>query len=189
MVDLSTVLEALSGASTIAVILGVPFIALQMRQNARMLEAANKQTELVASQNRAQVFLSISERLTDHDFVLQRKAARDIVAKYVKQGWEAFIDSADGFEIRAFAVQYESVGLMAKLGLIDETTLVEAFGFTIVVDWGLLAPALEIFEKEWGRARVYPNFHRVATAAEKYWAEKGVHNIARVRQFPSDGAS
>lgn len=94
MVDGSWILEVLSGASTIAVILGIPFIYLQMRQNARLVEAANRQTELVALQNRSQVLLNLAERMTDREFILQRKAVRDIVAKYSKIGWDSFVDSS-----------------------------------------------------------------------------------------------
>jgi hypothetical protein len=172
MVDLSFILEALSGASTIAVILGVPFILLQMRQNARMLEVANRQTELVALQNRSQVILNIAEHMTDRDFILQRKEVRDIIAKYSEKGWDSFVDSVDGFEVRAFAVQYESAALLAKLGLIDEATLVATLGFTIVVDWIALEPAIAVFEKEWGPI-AFPNFRALAAKSEQYWSEQG----------------
>jgi len=172
MVDLSTILEALSGASTIAVILGIPFIILQMRQNARMVEAANRQSELVARQNRSQVLLNLSEHMTNRDFVLQRKAARDIVEKYSQQGWSSFVNSVDGFEIRAMAIQYESAALMVKLDLIDEATLVDALGFTIVVDWQALSPAIAEFEKEWGTGNAFPHFRRLAERAAAVWAPR-----------------
>jgi hypothetical protein len=172
MVDLSLVLEALSGASTIAVILGIPFIVLQMRQNTRMVEVANRQAELLALQNRSQVLLNLAEHMTDHDFVLQRKAVRDIVAKYSEMGWDSFIDSVDGFEVRAFAIQYESAAIMAKLGLIDETTLMETLGFTIAIDWMALGPAIEVFEKRWG-PMTFPNFRNLAAHSERYWRERG----------------
>jgi hypothetical protein len=172
MVDLGLILEALSGASTIAVILGIPFIVLQMRQNARMVESAIRQTELVALQNRSQVLLSIAERMTHHDFILQRKAVRDIVGKYSQQGWESFVDSVDGFEVRAFIIQYEATAMMVKFGLIDETTLIETLGFTIVVDWIALGPAIAAFEKEWGRL-TFPHFRNLATRSGAYWKAQG----------------
>jgi hypothetical protein len=172
MVDISTILEVLSGASTIAVIIGIPFIYVQMRQNVRLVEAANRQTELVAQQNRSQVLLNVAERMTDRDFVLQRKAVRDIVAKYAQKGWESFIDSVDGFEIRAFAIQYESAGLMVKLGLIEEDALLEALGVIVVIDWMALRPAVQEFEKVWGPS-AFPNFRVLAEHAEKYWTARG----------------
>lgn len=183
MVDLSLILEVLSGASTIAVILGIPFIVLQMRQNVRLLEVANRQTELVALQNRSQVLLNIAEHMTDREFILQRKTVRDIIAKYSASGWDSFIDSVDGFEVRAFAIQYESAALMVKLGLIDEATLLETLGFTIAIDWIALGPAIATFEKMWG-PMTFPNFRNLALHAERYWRERGALTPSHDRLVP-----
>jgi hypothetical protein len=172
MVSLSIILEILSAGSGVAVILGIPFIYAQMRQNMRMVEAANRQTELVALQNRSQVLLSLAERMTDRDFVLQRKVIRDIIAKRSKEGWDGFIDSTDGFEIRAFAVQYESAGLMVKLGLIEENALLEALGVLVAIDWISLGPAVREFERLWGHG-AFPNFQKLAEDARTYWKERG----------------
>ena len=188
MVDVSSILEVLSGASTIAVILGIPFIVLQMRQNARMVEAANRQAELVALQNRSQVLLNIAEHMTDRDFILQRKTVRDIIARYSSKGWDAFLNSTEGFEIRAFAIQYESVGIMAKLGLIDESTLIETLGFTIVIDWMALQPAFVEFEKAWGRM-TFPNFKALATRSEEYWRQRGVRPPPPDSLIPRDSSA
>jgi hypothetical protein len=172
MVSLSFILEVLSAGSGVAVILGIPFIYAQMRQNMRMVEAANRQTELVAQQNRSQVLLSLAERMVDRDFVLQRKLVRDIIAKRSQEGWEGFLNSADGFEIRAFAIQYESAGLMVKLGLIEEEALMEALGVLVAIDWMALSPAIREFEKSWGQG-AFPNFQKLAKHAETYWKERG----------------
>ncbi len=172
MVDLSFVLEVLSGASTIAVILGIPFIYLQMRQNARLVEAANRRSELVARQNRAQVLLNLAEQMTDRAFVLQRKAVRDIVAKYDQQGWDSFVNSVDGFEVLSFAIKYESAALMAKLELIEESALLEILGFLVAIDWMALTPAIRAFEKMWG-SMTFPNFRLLALHAETYWKDRG----------------
>jgi hypothetical protein len=188
MVSLGEVLEGLSGASTIAVILGIPFILLQMRQNARMVEAATRQTELVAFQNRTQVLLTIAERLTDHDFIIRRRVVREIIAQHTQKGWERFADSVDGFEVRAFATQYESTALMAKLGLIDEQTLIETLGMTTVVDWIVLRPALEAFRKVWG-PMTFPNFQSLAAASEQYWKSKGATIPSHETLVPPHGSS
>jgi hypothetical protein len=188
MVDLSLILEGLSGASTIAVILGIPFIVLQMRQNAKMVEAANRQSELVAVQNRSLVLLSIAEHMTDHGFILQRKTVRDIIEKYNQKGWESFVDSIDGFEVRAFATQYESAAIMAKLDLIDEVTIMETLGFTIVVDWLALQPAITEFHKVWGHM-TFPNFHRLATHSAKFWRERGGLSEAQEKLLAANPAA
>ncbi|MGI0131084.1 MAG: DUF4760 domain-containing protein [Thermoplasmata archaeon] len=185
MVDVGSILEVLSGASTIAVILGIPFIVLQMRQNARMVTAANRQAELLAFQNRAQVLLNIAEHLTDHDFILARKAVRDIVAQRNASGWEGFVDSVEGFELRAFATQYESAAVMTKLGLIDQRTLVETLGPIIVVDWAAIRPALTAFEKVWGSG-TFPNFRLLADASERHWTQQGMRFPASDTLIPSD---
>jgi hypothetical protein len=185
MVDVSSILQVLSGASTIAVILGIPFILLQMRQNARMLETANRQTELVALQNRSQVLLNLAEHMTDHDFIMARKEVRDIIATHTTSGWDGFVNSTDGFEVRAFAVQYESAAIMAKLGLIDEATLMQTLGFTIVVDWMALRPALAVFETAWG-PMTFPNFRELAEHSERYWRERGARLPSPDSLIPRD---
>ncbi len=172
MVTVAEVLEILSAASTIAIVLGVPFIYLQMRQNARLVEAAKLQTELIASQNRSQVMLHLAEHLTDREFVLQRKVVRDIVAKRAASGWDGFVDSSDGFEVRAFAIQYESAALMVRLGLIEERLLLETLGPLVFVDWDCLRPALARFDEMWGRTS-FPNFRAVALQAEELWKSRG----------------
>jgi hypothetical protein len=160
-----------------------------MRQNARMVAAANRQAELVALQNRSQVLLSLAERITDRDFVLQRKTVRDIVAKYSESGWESFVDSADGFEVRSFAIQYESVALTAKLGLIDESSLLETLGYLVAVDWAALGPALRAFEKVWG-PMTFPNFRWLAERSEAYWREHGARALSPdLPNFSSAGAT
>ncbi len=111
--------------------------------------------------------------MTDHDFILARKDVRDIIAKHSASGWDDFLDSTDGFEVRAFAIQYESAALKAKLGLIDEATLVQTLGFTIVVDWMAIRPALAVLEKAWG-PMTFPNFQELAEHSERYWRERGV---------------
>lgn len=184
MADLALALEILSGASTIAVILGVPFILFQVRQNARLVDVSIQQSELIAQQNRAQVLLSITDSMTDREFVIQRRAVRDIVAKHEAEKWASFVNSADGFEIRAFAVRYEAAGLMAHLGLIDERTLLEAMGPNPAVDWLALQPALAAFEKAWGPAVVYPNFRRLAERSEQLWISRGATALG-----PFGGAS
>src|SRR5579859_7425442 len=106
MVDLTSLIQILGAASTIAIILGVPFIVLQLRQNARILEASNRQAEVMVHQTRSQVFLNIAERLSDRDYVLRRKLVRDVVAQYGSKQLAGFVESSDSFEIRAFAAIY-----------------------------------------------------------------------------------
>ena len=98
--DIASVLAALSG---IAVILGVPFVLLQLRQNARLVEASNRQIEAMVMQNKIQVILSIAERFNDPAFSVRRQHVREIVRAQRAKNWEGFLDSPDDFELRSFA--------------------------------------------------------------------------------------
>jgi hypothetical protein len=143
-----------------------------------MVAAANRQAELIALQNRSQVLLAIAERLADRDFVFQRRAVHEIIPKHQANQWAGFVDSEDGFEVRALAIQYESVALMAQLGLLDLSTLHEALGFTIIADWRSIEPAIAPFEKAWGTP-AFPHFRALAEASEEYWKAKGTPFPAR----------
>jgi hypothetical protein len=176
MVDASTILEYLSAASTLAVILGLPFVLLQMRQNTRVIEAANRQVEVGMQQTRTSVFLSLAERISDRDFVMQRREIRQIVARHRKEGWEEFSESADAFEVRAFAGIYESAGTLARLGMIDEDSLVQSIGYLLLSDWRAVEPALHEFENVW-KIAPYPNFRRLAEASERHLRTHGRADI------------
>ncbi|MCI4363962.1 MAG: hypothetical protein L3K13_06660 [Thermoplasmata archaeon] len=167
MADIPTLIQLLSAASTIAVILGVPFILLQLRQNARILEVSNRQVEVMIHQTRSQVFLNIAQRLSDREYVLRRKLVRDLVAKFTSTDWEGFVDSSDAFEIRAFAVTYEASATMARIGMIDEGTLQKALGYWVVSDWHAIEPAVRQLERSWG-VPAYPNFRWLAESSEAY---------------------
>ena len=177
MVDLTTFVQVLGAASTVSVILGVPFILLQMRQNARLVATSNRQVEVMIAQTRSQVFLNIAERLSTREYVLQRKLVRDIVAKHEAGRWGGFLDSMDAFEIRAFAATYEASATMAKIGLIDEPTLQKALGFWLVSDWNAIRPAVQQLEASWG-VPAYPNFRWLAEGTERYLRDQGVRTAA-----------
>lgn len=167
MTDLTTFIQFLSAASTIAVILGVPFILLQLRQNALILQTSNRQVEVMIHQTRSQVFLSIAQRLSDREYVFRRKLVRDLVTQYAAKDWEGFLDSNDAFEIRAFAATYEASATMARIGMIDEGTLQRALGYWVVSDWRAIEPAVRQLERSWG-VPAYPNFRWLAESSEAY---------------------
>ncbi|MCI4350454.1 MAG: hypothetical protein L3K15_02935 [Thermoplasmata archaeon] len=164
--DPTTFIQVLGAARTVSVILGVPFIVLPMKQNARLVATSNRQVEVMNQETRSQVFLNIAERLSTRDYILQRKTVRDLVAKREAGNWPGFLDSTDAFEIRAFAATYEASATMAKLRLIDEGTLPEALGFWAVSDWKAILPAVKQLEASWG-VPAYPNFRWLGESAEK----------------------
>jgi hypothetical protein len=64
--DISTLVQYLDAVSAAAVIAGAVFVVLQLRQNARLIEASNKQLETAnrqveasKQQNRQQAILSL----------------------------------------------------------------------------------------------------------------------------------
>lgn len=166
MVDLTSLIQILGAASTIAIILGTPFIVLQLRQNARILEASRKQVEVMIHQTRSQVFLNIAERLSDREYVLRRKLVRDLVAQYAAKEWAGFLESTDSFEVRAFAAIYEASATMARLGMIDEATLQQAIGFWAISDWKAVEPAIAQLERAAG-GPVYTNFRWLVEGSER----------------------
>ncbi len=167
MTDITTLIQILSAASTISVILGVPFIVLQLKQNARILQVSNRQVEVMIHQTRSQVFLNIAQRLSDREYVLRRKLVRDLVAEYSSKDWKGFLESNDSFEIRAFAATYEASATMARIGMIDEGTLQQALGYWAVSDWRAIEPAILQLQKSWG-VPAYPNFRWLAESSEAY---------------------
>ncbi len=161
-IDASFIVTVLNGVSAIAVVLGVAFVVLQLRQNNRLIEATNRQVEANFLQARSGILLSIVERLTDDSFAFKRKEVRDIVKKYKPVNWEGFLDSADDFTVRAFASFYEYTAFMAKKGIVELETLQEMLGHRIDFDWEALAPVAEYYREAWGLKFLWFNFEWMA---------------------------
>jgi hypothetical protein len=109
--DLSSVIQVLNAVSAWAVIAGVIFVVFQLRQNARLIEAsnrqletANRQVEASIQQNKLQAMLSTIERFTDESFNMRRKKVREIVKREQENGWKAFSQSEDDFQIRGLSL-------------------------------------------------------------------------------------
>jgi hypothetical protein len=73
----------------IAVTVGVVFLVFQLRQDAKLIEASNRQIETSnrqveanIQQNKQQVVLSTIDRFTDEAFSRKRKKVRDIIRKH-----------------------------------------------------------------------------------------------------------
>ncbi len=167
-IDAAYVVTILNGVSAIAVVLGVAFVVLQLRQNNRLIEASNRQVEANFLQARSGILLSIVERLTDDSFALKRKQVRDIVKKYQPVKWEGFLDSTDDFTVRAFASFYEYTAFMAKRGIVEIGTLQEMLGHRISFDWEAVAPAAEYYRKAWNLNYLWLNFEWMAKETKGY---------------------
>jgi hypothetical protein len=101
--DLSTIFGDVGAISSIAVIAGAIFVVFQLRQNARLIQAA-------LLENKANVSLALLEKITEESFAKRRKYMHDTVKKFSKLNWEGFDDSLDDFEARNFGYLYELIG-------------------------------------------------------------------------------
>ncbi len=133
MVSLTDVLTVLGASSSIAVILGAIFIVFQMRQNARLIEATLRE-------NRANVAVSMLERITDESFPRRRKRMFDIVERFKATGWKDAFESEDDLEVRNFAYLYELMGLLVENGLVDLELVLDTLQYLVVRDWDVFAP-------------------------------------------------
>lgn len=151
MVTLSDALTVLSASSSIAVILGAIFIVFQMRQNARLIEATLKE-------NRANVAISMLERITDESFPRRRKRMFDIIERFKTTNWKDAFESEEDLEVRNFAYLYELMGLLVENGLVDLELVLDTLQYLVVRDWDVFAPHAAFVTskysvpfKAWGR--------------------------------------
>jgi len=133
MVTASDVVTVLSASSSIAVILGAIFIVLQMRQNARLIEATLREEQ-------SNVALSLLERITDESFPRRRKRMYDILQRFKATNWADAFETEEDFEIRNFAYLYELIGLMVENGLVDLELVLDTLQYLVVRDWQVFEP-------------------------------------------------
>jgi hypothetical protein len=155
MVSVSDVVTWLAAVSSLAVIVGVGFVVLQLRQNARLLEATLRQ-------QRTDVTLSILERLTDESFPRRRAEMHRIIQHFTETDWKGSFESPDDFEIRNFAHIYDLIGVMAKHRLIDLDLLADVLQGLIIRDWDVFAPYAQRMRSGFGFYRAYANFEWLA---------------------------
>lgn len=178
--DISTLVQDLDALSATAVIAGVVFVVFQLRQNAkliaasdRQIETANRQVEASIQQNKQQVILSMVDRFTDDAFNLKRKKVREIIKKYQANNWEGYIESTEDYEVRGFIGNYESTGYLAKVGIVHVKMMQEAMGFSVVYDWAALEPAIMHYRETWKR-HAYPNFEWLKDNVKREMERDGI---------------
>ena len=164
--------QYLDAVSALAVILGVIFVIFQLRQNAKLIEASNKQIETSnrqveanLQQNLQTVILSTIDRFTDESFIKKRKKVRDIIKRYQTNEWKDFLESEDDYEVRGFLGLYEATGYLAKAGIVNVEMLAEGMGLLLITDWVAVQPAIELYRAMWKREN-YPNFRWLAGAVK-----------------------
>ena len=185
--DLSALVQDLDVLSATAVIAGVIFVVFQLRQNAKLIEAsdrqietANMQVEAIIQQNRQQVILSTVDRFTDDAFNEKRKRVREIVKKYDANNWKGYLESEDDYEVRGFIAHYESTGYLAKIGIVDVKMMQEAMG-VVIYDWAALEPAVRYYRDTWKR-RAYVNFEWLKDEVKKDLQREGTDDFVDLPQ-------
>jgi hypothetical protein len=131
--DISEVTLILGAVSSAAVVAGAFFIVLQLRQNARLIQAT-------LAQNRNDAAFTILERLTHESTARRRKQLRDVSQRRAAGDWDGFYGSLEDFEIRSFAYQYELIGQFAREGIVGIDLVTHMMSYAIVTDWLAFRP-------------------------------------------------
>jgi len=160
MVSAADVVTWLAAISALAVIVGVGFVVVQLRQNARLLQATLRQ-------QRSDVTVSILERLTDESFPRRRAQMHRIIKRFVETDWKGAFESPEDFEVRNFAHLYDLIGVMAKHGLIDLDLLADVLQGVVIRDWEIFAPHAKRMRAEFGFYGAYTNFEWLAGEVQR----------------------
>ena len=179
--DLSILIQYLDAISALAVTLGVIFVVFQLRQNAKLIEASNRQIETMnkqveanLAQNRQQVILATIDRFTDESFARKRKKVRDIVKKHAADGWANFLESDDDYEVRGFLGLYDSTGFLAEEGIVDVSMLAKGMGYLVALDRVAVDPAIKHYRQMWIHPDAYANFEWLYNSVRKIMEDAGV---------------
>jgi len=172
---LSGLISVLSALSSVAVILGVVFIVIQLRQNNKLIDLNAQLTEATFRDVKSNISFEMLEKLTDDSFARRRSFMWHKVKEYQASNWEDFDDSSDDFEIRNFAYMYDLYGQLAKEGLLDFETMAKTFKYMVVLDWEAFEPVVKHIMKRYNLEEnvIFPNFQWLAYATEQYFRNHG----------------
>jgi len=175
--SLSGLIQVLSAISSIAVILGVLFITVQLRQSAKLIDLNAKLTDATFQQVKSNISFGILEKLTDESFARRRSFMWQTLKKYQASNWEGFDDSLDDLEVRNFAFMYDLFGQLAKEGLVDLETLARTSKFLVALDWQAFEPVSKHIMKRYNlkQNEIFANFQWLANETEQILKQKGSH--------------
>lgn len=166
MVALSDVVTGLSAISSIAVIAGAGFVIFQLRQNAKLINAT-------IHENKSSIAFSMLEKVIDDSFVRRRKNVYDTIKRYGERNWEGFVGTYEDFEARNYAYMFELFGQLAKDGIVDLVTLMNALKYIVVFDWKAMEPMIRYLNSFYGlRYNPWENFQWLAEETERYMKTK-----------------
>ena len=173
--SITGLIQALSVISSIALILGVVFIVIQLRQNNKLIDLNAKLTEASLRDVKANISFELLEKLTDESFARRRSFMYQTVKKYQAINWEGYDDSTDDFEIRNFAFMYDLFGQLAKEGLLNLKALAKTFKYLVALDWEAFEPASKHIMKRYNlkKNEIFDNFQWLAVETEKILKKEG----------------
>ena len=175
MVTATDVVTILSASSSIAVILGAIFIVLQMRQNAKLIEATLRE-------ERSNVALSLLERITDESFPRRRKRMFEILARFKATNWADAFESEEDLEVRNFAYLYELIGLMVENGLVDLELVLDTLQYLVVRDWQVFEPHAAWIKGRYGVAfDAWGRFEWLAGKAKDHLEKEHAPGASRLK--------
>jgi len=164
--DLGEVVTVLSAISSIAVIAGAGFIIVQLRQNAKLLNASLRQ-------EKKQAAFSMLEELTDESFAKRRANFYHAIRKYKAVDWKDFDDSPEDFEVRNLAYFYELHGQLVRDGTIDFPMVADMLQYLVIYDWRTFEPVSEHIRNRWGlNANPWHNFEWLAKRTQEHIAKR-----------------
>jgi len=164
-IDISQVTLFLSAVSSVAVIAGAVFVVFQLRQNARLIDAA-------AQSNKSAVAFSMIERIIDDSFVRRRKQVYDTIEKFGPKNWEGFLNTMEDLEARNYAYMFELFGQLVRDGIVEKETVMNALKYIVVTDWNRMEPMLRYLNKQFGlKLNPWGNFEWLAKETQEYLAQ------------------
>jgi hypothetical protein len=167
MVDLSIIITILGASSSAAVVMSAIFVLIQLRQNARLLQATLNQSVATFS-------LNVLERITEESFPRRRAQMYVSLQKFRETDWKDAFESPEDLEIRNFAYLYELLGQMAHSKIVDLEIVLDSLQYIVVRDWQVFEPHARFIAKQYGLDyNTYANFEWLAKEARLHMAHRG----------------
>lgn len=176
MVSLSFVTQDISLLSSVAVIVGVIFVVIQLRQNNRIIKAAADQAEVATIQTRLTTEqIKQNNTIADMDIVMRLYEFAN--SAEVQTSWLAVLHSdvstaedleklplVDQVHFYQIAALFESLGVLRKKGMVDMDTIEDMFMVSLA--WEKLQRFIEMNDKALGVGQGEGYVHFAAMAGE-----------------------
>lgn len=160
MVDLTFLTQDISILSSIAVILGVIFVVVQLRQNNKMIASAAEQSKLASLQTKLSTEqITQTNNIADMDLVMRLYEfanTSEVVSSWLTvlhsniQAAEDFgkLSSQEQAHFFQIAALFESLGVLRKKGMVDLETIEDMF--MVRVAWEKLEKFMSLSDRMHG---------------------------------------